>query len=167
VAAAVGTEICTGADEAARLVYDRCYLAINFGRRDGLGAELRSAGVTRSHDLRALGVSGQHNDRHIGCRAVIGGTDQRYELNSIQRLHRNIDDQEVHFRAAKDFKCFDRVMSFDDVLDSEAVQDRFHQIDHVVVVVDHHHSQSREPKVRHAGNFDLSENVTCVLLAYN
>ena len=51
--------------------------------------------------------------------------------------------------------------------DSEAVQDRFHQIDHVVVVVDHHHSQSREPKVRHAGNFDLSENVTCVLLAYN
>ena len=135
LATAIGAGETTGPDELARLFEDLRHTALHHRRRHRLGQEFRDPGIARLMHTGDLGVTGQHDDRHEGVRAVLAGTDDAGQVETVQRLHPPVGDHDVGGEFIQDPERGGAIGGLRDLLHAEREQDGPDEVPHQSVVV--------------------------------
>ena len=94
-----------------------------------------NAGVTRLNNLHHLGMAGQHDDRHKWIGTITTCTHKLYEVQSVQRGHIPVADDNVGWKMAKFLERIRAIACFMTVFRAERMQYRLDQRTHMLVVV--------------------------------
>ena len=86
-------------------------------------------------------MAAEHDDRHVGHRKHARRTHDAHQFRSVQQRHLPVEDHDVGTDRADGIKRGNAVAGFTDVLDAAIDQEIADHLAHVLIVVDHQHTE--------------------------